>query len=247
MKRKMISVLSIGLVLMMSLGIATFNMPFYPSGAESETEASRVVTVSGKGEIVVVPDMAQISIGVQTKNLDASGAQNENAKLMDQVIAALHKHAVAEKDIKTTGYSLYQTYDYDSDGKRSDPYYVSSNTVTVTLRDIDKVGTLIDATTTAGANSINNIRFMLEDDSEYYQEALKLAMENAKGKAEAILSTFDRSPGLPKSISESSSGGRLYLEYSPDKAMAESYSNVETPIEAGEITVSASVSVTYDY
>ncbi len=238
-----ISMMMIMTVLLMAM--AAYNTSDIASANDSST--GRTVTVSGQGEIVVTPDLAYIDLGVQTKAVDATKAQQENAKLMTTVIDALKKQGIKAEDIKTTNYSIYQTYDYKSNGERGDAYYVVNNTVNVKILDVTKVGNVIDAATLAGANSVNSIRFTVKDDSKYYQDALKLAMTNAKGKATAIMSTFGKTPGLPSAVNESSSGGGLYYDYYPsnvkmDMAFAES-----TPIESGEIKITANVTVSYDY
>lgn len=244
MKNKLLVGISALLVLVMAFGVFTLNAPNNISMADVNDTNTRLVTVNGEGKIVVTPDLAYIDLGVQTKNVDASIAQQENAKLMTEVIKAIKAAGIDADDIKTTGYNLYQTYDYSAD-KQSDPYYVASNIVNVKIKDISKVGTIIDAASNAGANNVNNIRFTVSDDSQYYQEALKLAMTNAKGKAAAIMSTFNKTPDMPYSVSEVSYGGTMYYDYSPAKALSESA--VSTPIESGEITITANVSVGYDY
>lgn len=244
MKNKLLVGISALLVLVMAFGVFTLNAPNNISMADVNDTNTRLVTVNGEGKIVVTPDLAYIDLGVQTKNADASIAQQENAKLMTEVIKAIKAAGIGADDIKTTGYNLYQTYDYSAD-KQSDPYYVASNIVNVKIKDISKVGTIIDAASNAGANNVNNIRFTVSDDSQYYQEALKLAMTNAKGKATAIMSTFNKTPDMPYSVSEVSYGGTMYYDYSPAKALSESA--VSTPIESGEITITANVSVGYDY
>ncbi len=244
MKNKILVGISALLVLVMAFGVFTLSAPNNLSMADVTNTDVKLVTVSGEGKIVVTPDLAFIDLGVQTKNVDASAAQQANAKLMTAVVDALKASGIKAEDIKTTGYSLYQTYDYVGD-KQSDPYYIASNVVNVKIKDITKVGSVIDVASKAGANNVNNIRFTVSDDSKYYQEALKLAMTNAKGKATAIMSTFNKTPGVPYSVSEVSYGGAMYYDYSPAKALSESA--VATPIESGEITITANVSVGYDY
>ena len=244
MKNKLLIGISTLLILVMAFGVFTLSAPNNISMADVTGTDARLVTVNGQGEIVVTPDLAFVDLGVQTKNADASVAQQENAKLMTAVIDALKAAGIKADEIKTTGYNLYQTYDYVGD-KKSDPYYVASNIVNVKIKDISKVGNMIDVASKAGANNVNNIRFTVSDDSKFYQEALKLAMTNAKGKATAIMSTFNKTPGVPYSVSEVSYGGSLYYDYSPAKALNEAA--VSTPIQSGEITITANVSVGYDY
>lgn len=244
MKNKLLKGIGIMAMTIAILTAATYYNPATVSeAAESDTDI-RIVTVSGEGKIVVTPDVAHIELGVQTKDDDATVAQQNNAKLMSAVVEAIKKAGIDEKNIQTTGYSLYQTYDYQPDGSQKDPYYVANNIVKVKIKDIDNVGKIIDLATAAGANTVNSIQFSIEDDSEYYKEALILAMASAKSKATAIMGTFDKTPGLPKSVMESGSSTPIIYGYGPEKAMS---SDMATPIESGEITITANVSVSYDY
>ncbi|HAS74835.1 MAG TPA: hypothetical protein DCS67_11885 [Clostridiales bacterium UBA8960] len=246
MKNKLIAGLALSMIVVMVVGIMSLNAPTKMSLANTDDSNIRLVTVTGEGKITVSPDLAYIDIGVQTKNADAAIAQQENAKLMTAVVNAIKAAGVKAEDIKTTGYSLYQTYDYFPD-KQSDPYYVANNTVNIKIKDITKVGTIIDTATGAGANTINSVRFTVADDSKFYQDALKLAMANAKGKAGSIMGTFNVTPSIPHSVTEVSYGGNLQYDYYPAKGMGEMAADVSTPIESGEITITATVTVSYDY
>lgn len=246
MKSKLMTGFVLVTMVAMLISFLPLTAPANISMANAEDTEMRLVTVNGEGKIVVTPDLAYIDIGVQTKNKDAAVAQQENAKLMTAVVNAIKASGVKAEDIKTTGYNLYQTYDYSPE-KQSDPYYVANNTVNVKIKDITKVGQIIDTATTSGANTINSIRFTVADDSKYYQEALKLAMTNAKGKATAIMSTFSLTPGVPHSVSEASYGGSIYYDYYPVKGMGDAAAEMSTPIESGDITITANVTVSYDY
>jgi len=245
MKSKLMIGLSLMLTVALVIGVIAVNAPTDLSIANTEGGDPRLVNVQGSGEIIVTPDLAFIDIGVQTKNADAAIAQQENAKLMTAVVDAIKKAGIKAEDIKTTGYSLYQTYDYMLE-KQSDPYFIANNTVNIKIKDISKVGTIIDISTAAGANTVNSIRFTIQDDSKVYQEALKLAMGDAKSKATAIMSTFGKAPGLPQAVTEASNGGGLFYDYYPAKT-GEAAMDVSTPIESGEITITANVTVSYDY
>ncbi|MDK2866884.1 MAG: uncharacterized protein PWP51_957 [Clostridiales bacterium] len=248
MKNKLI----IGITsIMMIMAVAAFSVslsaPTAVSVADTEgtSEIQNTVVVNGTGTMQVAPDMATINIGVQTQNEDANIAQQENAKLMDQVVSAIKAQGIAAEDIKTAQYNLYKTSDYSSSTDKRKEYYVANNTVNVIVKDIDKVGSIIDVASSNGANNINNITFSVEDDSAFYQEALKLAMTNAKGKATAIMSTFGKTPSIPQQVNESSSGGSIV--YNTEAVRALAMDSVSTPIESGQITITAKVSVTYGY
>ena len=242
MKFKLMPIVALLMVAFLVLG-AVNAMPISTADVAVDAE-QRVVNVTGEGKIVVTPDLAYIDLGVQTKNKDAQKAQQENATQMTAVIDAVKKAGIKAEDIKTTCYNIYQTYDYTPNSEVRNEYYQVNNIVNIKIKDINAVGKIIDVATAAGANNVNSIRFTVSDDSKYYSEALKLAMANANTKASAIMSTFNKKPGLPLSVSEVSYGGGVYYDYAPAKAMME---GAATPIESGEITITATVNVGYDY
>lgn len=242
MKNKLMPMVALLMVAFLVVG-AVNAMPISTADVAADVE-QRVVTVTGEGKIVVTPDLAFIDLGVQTKNQDAQKSQQENAKQMSAVIEAVKKAGIKAEDIKTTGYNIYQTYDYTPNSEVKNEYYQVNNIVNIKIKDINAVGKIIDVATAAGANNVNSIRFTVADDSKYYGDALKLAMANANTKATAIMSTFNKKPGLPLNVSEVSYGGGVYYDYAPAKAMME---GAATPIESGEITITATVNVGYDY
>lgn len=242
MKNKIFTVVAVFMAMLLTF--SAMNAGNISSANSTPNDSTRIVTVSGEGKIVVTPDVAYIDLGVQTKNVDAQKAQQDNAKLMTAVIDSIKKSGIKAEDIKTTGYNIYQAYDYKPTGEIENEHYVVSNTVNVKIKNINDVGKIIDNATAAGANTVHSIRFTVEDDSKYYAEALKLAMKNANTKATAIMSTFNKKPGLPISVSEASYGGGIYYDYAPARAMLE---KAETPIQAGDITITANVTVGYDY
>lgn len=237
---KKIFPLSIIVVLVAMLLVGTMNLTQEAAAETSGTE--NIVSVSGIGTMTVKPDIAYINVGVETQDKDASVAQKENATKMSAVMAALKKAGIDEKDIKTVQYSIYDRYDYVENGTDV-KYYTVTNMVQVTVKDIDKVGDVIDAAAGAGSNQVSNIQFGISNEDEVYQEALKLAMSSAKSKATAIMGTFGKTPGTPVRVSESSYyGGVVRMEYS---AMADA--KMSTPVSTGELTITANVSVDYNY
>lgn len=237
----------VGICVLTMLGLTFFtggNMMPTQSYAAGEASDVRVVSVQGTGEVTVKPDMATINIGVQTENVDAAKAQSENAVLMDKINKAIKALGVKEDELQTSQYNIYKNRNYGE--LNEEEYYVVSNTLTVTVKAIDKVGDIIDASSKAGANRINSINFGVKDEAKYYQEALKNAMSSAKGKATTIMATFGKKPGLPYNVSEANYyGGVVRANYAMDMAMEKS--SVSTPIEAGDLTITANISVQYDY
>lgn len=213
-------------------------------GESESTDSANIVSVQGNGEVKVAPDVAYIQIGVETRDENAQKAQEDNKAIMDKVTNEIKKYVEDGSDIQTSQYNIYRNYDYNDDKKEE--YYVVSNTLSVTLKNIDNLGKVIDAASTAGSNKISNISFGIQDEQKYYNLALENAMSSAKAKAETIMGTFGKKPGIPKSVTESGYfRGVQTSNFAVDKVMLES--SASTPIEAGEITVSATVTVEYDY
>jgi len=211
----------------------------------TENEMS-TVEVYGNANIEVEPDVAYINIGVNTENDDPSVAQKSNKVKMDKIIQALKSEGLTDEHLKTLNYSINKNYNYLKDDEREE-YYVVSNTLKITINDLSTVGKIIDISSNAGANTINSIQFSIKDDSEYYNQALKLAMKSANDKANSIMSTFNVTPGNPKSVFELTSN--IGITRSPELMMESkvAYDSVETPIQSGDITINARVRVIYEY
>ena len=210
---------------------------------QAEKTVAKVV-VNGTGKVTLKPDVAYINIGINTKDKVAAVAQDANKKDMNNVIDALKKAGVKSENISTENYSIYKQIDYV---KESQIEYVNvNNTIKVKVKDLDSIGTLIDISSKAGANSINSIRFEVEDTSTAYSNALKVAMKDAKSRAVAIMNTFDKTPGIPSSVIESSQGGGIYYENRLEDVSAKTLSS-STSISPRNIDVTANVSVEYNY
>ncbi len=231
------------------------SMDIFSGKATADAVAIRegnIVTVNGLGTVKMKPDIAYINIGVQIFDADAKKAQDENGKIMDKVISAIKNNGIKDEDIKTIQYSIHKSFraepkPFGGNEDRVEGYY-SRNVVQITIRDIDNVGKIIDVAGDAGANTINNIRFGIDDEDKYYSQALKLAMENASVKADAILSTFGAKANKPYRVEERSYGAPpiLYRDNAMYKAeMAES--SYGTSVEAGELEITANVFVEYKY
>ncbi|MDR3091026.1 MAG: SIMPL domain-containing protein [Clostridiales bacterium] len=210
------------------------------------------VTVTGSGKVTVSPDTAIISVGVRNEGTDAESVAKENAEKMAKVVAAAKSAGVAEEKIKTSRLSLNPKYSYEKNTSRIVGYN-ASNQITLTVADIEKAGVILDAAFKAGANYGGGITFTLSDRDKYYQQALTAAVTNAKAKADTIAKAAGVKTLAPSEITES--GG--YNSYSPiyyndamesaNGMMKAASDSVTTPVSAGEIEVSATVSIVYVY
>jgi len=213
-------------------------------------EQRNAITVQGSTEFEAAPDLAKIRFRLQTEAPNAQQAQLQNREIAANVEAALKKAGVRANDIETTDYRVEKIRQWDSKLERTvDRGYRVSNAFIVSTKDLQSVGTLLDAGVQAGANNVDSISFELSDEleSETKTEALTKATRNAKEKAQAMATGAGVRLGKVISISESSYGISPY----PMPAMAEmrmdmAESMPETSISPQSVRVSAQVSVSYD-
>ena len=198
------------------------------------------ITVQGQGIITKAPDIANISIGVQTDNAKVETAQAENTKKFNRVYKELINLGINKKDIKTQDYSVYPVYSNNGNIKG----YNISNTVNVTVRDISQFGKIIDKVTSKDANIINGIDFKLSDSSQAYSDALKLAMEDAKNKAKALAEGLGNVTIKPIKVSEEPIDTNVIYNGTMNYKMAED--SASTKISEGESEVKAKVSIVYE-
>ena len=202
--------------------------------------ADRTVTVSGTSTISSDPDEATVTLGVVTNAVTAEAAMRDNAKRMEDVIAAVRRAGVAADDVATAWVNLYPRYD---DAGIAIVGYTAENQVNATVRDMDSIGTVIDAAIDAGANLSSGIAFGLSDESQGVEAALADAVVDARSKAEALAAATGAQLGVVVQVVESGTpfpSPTMYRDY----AVAESVAGAP-PIETPTIERQVSVSVTW--
>jgi uncharacterized protein YggE len=195
------------------------------------------ITVAGHGEIQMAPDMATITVGVQTHDSSAQAALSSNASKMNAVIAAVEAQGVPATHVQTSDLSLW----YDSQKDQ----YVVSHSLTVRSDSPDEVGTILDAAVAAGANTSWGVSFGLKDQNAAEAQALTVAVSNARTRAQAIAGALGVSISGVGSASEAT-----YNIVSPQplyaRAAAAGPVN-STPVQTGQLTVSADINVVYTF
>jgi uncharacterized protein YggE len=204
------------------------------------------IWVTGQGEVSAVPDIAIINLGIESEDDSVATARDRAAAAMNDVMDTLTSNGIAEKDIQTQYFNIQQvrTWDRETEKEVVTGYRVT-NTVTVTIRDIEKVGTIIDAVTDAGGDltRINGINFSIDDPEEYYEEARKEAMTDAKKKAEQLAKLANVDLGDATFISENS-----YYAPVAKAEMAVGYdegAGFRTSISPGELDIRLNIQVAY--
>jgi uncharacterized protein YggE len=206
----------------------------------------RTIQVSGSGEVYATPDIATVNAGVQTRNADVKVAQQQNAAITDGMIDALVAAGIPGEDIKTVSYTVYPVYETPTVpfGQKIQ-YYEVTNSVQVTVRDVSRTGEVIDIAVANGANTVNSIVFSLseEREAEFRSEILTMSVKKARADADTLaLATGVTITGV-KTISV----GSVYVPVTYDNRLAteSKAAGVPTPIEPGQIQVTAQVSISY--
>ncbi len=215
-----------------------------PQAAAESDAAARTITVNGEGIASAAPDMAVISIGVQSEGKTAAEALRQNSAEMSATIDKLKKLGVADKDIQTSGLSISPRYDYEKN--RSAPPivgYIASNTVTVRLRDLDKAGGVIDQAVQSGANSLGGISFTFADPQPLMDAARRDAVKQATAQAELLTDAAGVSLGRLITIQ---GGYASNPSPQPVRARMEMAADKAVPLEAGESAITASVTLVYE-
>lgn len=209
-------------------------------------EQQNTLNVQGSSEFDVAPDLAKIRFRVETQNTNAQEAQAQNRNIANNVYAALLKAGIKENQIDTTDYRLERIQEWDSKEQRTvDRGYRATNTFVITTRELDRVGTLLDAGVEAGANNVESINFELSESKqkEVKTEALRNAANNAREKAEALADGAGVSLGKVHSISENSFVMLYASRYDLAQAKVE---GAPTPVSPENVHISAQVSVAYE-
>ncbi len=208
--------------------------------------AGPIIELSVNETIESAPDTARISTGVSTKAATAQAALRENAQKMDAVIRKIKSLGIADKDIQTSGININAEFDYRGNEEPVLTGYRASNTVQLTVRDIDNLGEMIDALVGAGANNLNGPYFTLENDENVKAAARKRAMERGRMQAMDYARLAGYNDVRIVAISEAISGSSQVSEgYGKIRAQAVSM-DVSTPVQPGQVGTNVTVNITYE-
>jgi uncharacterized protein len=214
-----------------------------PGATPTPDQPPRIISVYGTATVHVAPNLATITIAVVTQNKDAIQAQQENAKRSTDVIKAVKGVGDPTLEVSTGGYAVTVQHPIEGNVRTTEiTGYQVTNSISVKLRDLNKVGEVLDQATLAGANSVNEVSFGLENNETARRGALSAATADAVARVQAIvrgLNTNDASAVRFRTIDVSELG----LQYTPRRAdQMRTLSPAEsTPIEAGKMDVTAKV------
>jgi uncharacterized protein len=239
------------LLLATALSLSAFSMNALAQTTHQDPEATTttsrdgtLLSVSAQAEAKRVPDVATISAGVVTQSADANSAMRANATQMDKVMAAIKAAGVAERDIQTSGVNLNAQYKYVENQNPTIIGYQASNNVNLKIRDIGKLGKVLDSLVASGANQINGPTFEVDQPEPAYDEARRAALDKAQARAQMYAKALGMRVRRIVSISEG--GGFRAPGPVPMMAMARAKSESDTAISPGETTLSANLDVVFE-
>lgn len=204
--------------------------------------------VQGQGSISVKADIVYINLGVLTQAKTAGQAQEENARRMQQILAALQELGISPDNLKTSHFNIQPVQRYDKEKGNQIIGYRVTNTINITLEDLDKVGKVIDRSIAAGATNVNSIRFSVVNRESWKDEALAAAVNNARHKAEVLAHAAGVRLGPVLSLRDANvrfepyDGGYFQAAKLADRGLQV---EVPTPIHPGQVEIRASVEMVF--
>jgi uncharacterized protein len=219
--------------------------------AKAADEPAPRIMVSGEGEAWAAPDMAVINLTVLREAATSREALDANTRAMTDVMAAMKEFGIEDRDLQTSGFSIQPRYQYPDPAKNEafEPKitgYSVVNTLGVRVRDLSKVGEVLDRSVTLGVNQGGDITFLKDDSAPVMDEARKKAVENAIAKARTISSTAGVGIGRILEISEQSWQPGPIPMVRAEMAMAKMDAGAPVPVAAGQNSYRVTVNVTFE-
>ena len=202
--------------------------------------------MTGSGSVAGEPDIATLNLGVSVEKETVAEAREAAAIAMTAVLDSSKANDIAEEDIQTANFSIYPQYDYTDNARVLRGYRVN-NTIRAKVRELQSLSDIIDDAAGAGGDIVvvNSIQFMIEAPTTLQMQARALAVKDAESKAQTLADASGVKLGKPVTITEATSGGSSPIVYAESVAADHSL-RTSTPIEAGELTVTANITVVYE-
>jgi len=211
----------------------------------NSAQQPRTLSAAGTGQVYIVPDIAYVNVGVRVDADEVSAALAANNVQANAIADALKALGVEKSDIQTSNFNVYPMQDWGPDGQISRKYYVVENTVYITVRDLTKLGQLLDTVVSSGANTINGISFDVLDKSAAQAEARDKAIANAKAEAEAIAAAAGVKLDMIQTLNVYNSGVSIPMYESKGLGGGAAAYDTSVPISAGQLKVTADANITF--
>lgn len=230
------------LILVLGVFVVGFLAACNTAAPVNNNQYPRQISVSGTGKVYLVPDIAYVYIGVRSQADDVASALSQNNAQAQAIANTLKERNVAAEDIQTSSFNVYPQQEYLPSGETGKTFFVVENTVFVKIRDLQNLGTLLDAVVRSGANSINGVSFDVQDRVSAEAEARKLAVDDAKAKAVELAGLSGVELGELYTVSVYSSAGAMPVFEA--KGGGAAY-DASAPVAAGQLVIQADASMTY--
>ena len=214
-----------------------------PESSQSADPDVGTIVVAGTGRVAVVPDVADLRLGVAVSRPTVDAARAEAAGLMAAILAAVEGAGVAKRDVRTSLLSVQPRYDYRDGKPPTLTGYELANVVEVTVRDLTRLGEVVDATLAAGATSMDGLSFGVADPAPSEREARLLAMAEARARADALAGAADLTIVGVASVIEGAVASAPRPFAKAERMMMAA--DASTSVEAGSQEVAVTVTVTY--
>ncbi len=211
----------------------------------STPSTPRQITATGEGKVYLTPDTAYINIGVHTESDSVANALNDNTRQAQAVSDALKELGVDSQDVQTSAFNVYPQQQYDKNGNPTTIKYVVDNTVVVTVRDLSKLGQILDSTIRSGANNINGVTFDVKDKPAAVAEARKLAIEDARKTAQDLAAAAGIELGDLDNVSVYSNGSTVPIYEGKGGGGAMSVA-ANVPVSSGQLVIIMDATLVYE-
>lgn len=214
---------------------------FMATTYSQEQKQVPMINVTGEGKVKIAPDQALISISLESKGTKADDVKRENDKKIDAVLKFIKKSNIAKEDFQTQRVSLNPNYDYE----KKKHNYIATQSLQILLKDLSKYDDLMEGLIEVGINKIDNVEFKSSKMKELQSDARKLAIKDAKTKAEDFVSVLGQKVGKAILITDNSQNNIPQPRMYAMKSMAMDESAQRETLAAGEIDITANVSVSF--
>ena len=237
---------AVAFFLILFLGMQTINSYREGHYIGQANQYKNTISVSGEGKVLAKPDIGQVNLSVISDSKTVAVAQKDNTEKMNKITSAMKEAGIKEEDLKTASYSIYPQYQYTS-GRSDIIGYEVSQTLTVKIRDLEKVGDLLGKAAAAGANQVGSLTFTFDDSEKLKSEARQEAIDSAKQKAKDLASSLGVSLGKVVSFSESASDSSVPVPmYSAKEASGMGGGGAASDIQTGQNEINAYVNIAYE-
>ncbi|MGI8922436.1 MAG: SIMPL domain-containing protein [Fimbriimonadales bacterium] len=214
------------------------------ASAQGDRQQLPLLTVMGSAEVKTAPDQATVGIGVMTQAPNARDAQEKANVIIQKFLAEMQRLGIDKKDVQTSRLMLNPMYDNPKPGEPMRiSGYQAQNVLSVRVENFDLIGKVVDAGVSSGANTVENIGFAMKDDTRVRLEALREAAAEARQKAEVMAQALGIELG---GVFEVVEGGAQVMPPPMYRGEAFAAMKADTPVEPGQVTITASLTVRYE-